>query len=261
MGKRAEDWARKQMYDESLKGKKWRTKADAKEDFDKKVKVNLEALKFAPILVIFVIIAIAVSLKYDYKANCDHHFNEIEYQVNIPPVLPGYSPTPKLEGYCRTCKKEFSISIDSYEVISETQPTCTSYGVKTCVGKFTFKEKEYERQFTMDGKKPLGHLMEEILSPYTEPTCQADGHYDTYYCARCSVLVEGKVIPKLPHTEVVNQRVEPTCQNAGYTEYTMCSVCNEALSEYDVLVLQLILVQCVMIFMLIIINKRLFIMF
>lgn len=65
------------------------------------------------------------------------------------------------------------------------------------------------------------------------PTCLTDGK-GTHVCADCEEVIEF-VIPKLGHTEVIDQRKEPTCTADGLSEGKHCSTCNEILVAQEVL--------------------------
>ncbi len=62
-----------------------------------------------------------------------------------------------------------------------------------------------------------------------EATCTEEGYTGSGECSRCGEISEGKVIPALGHTEVIDHAVAATCTKTGLTEGKHCSVCNEIL--------------------------------
>ncbi len=65
------------------------------------------------------------------------------------------------------------------------------------------------------------------------PTCTADG-LGSHLCVDCEERVEF-VIPKLGHTEVIDQGKEATCTADGVSEGKHCSVCKEVLIAQEVI--------------------------
>lgn len=65
-----------------------------------------------------------------------------------------------------------------------------------------------------------------------EATCTQEGYTGDSYCKYCNVkTAAGKVIPKRPHTPVVDKAVAATCTTEGKTEGSHCSVCNAVITE------------------------------
>ena len=65
------------------------------------------------------------------------------------------------------------------------------------------------------------------------PTCLTDGT-GSHVCVDCEETIEF-VIPKLGHTEVIDQGKAPTCTADGISEGKHCSVCNTILIAQEVL--------------------------
>ncbi len=67
-----------------------------------------------------------------------------------------------------------------------------------------------------------------------EATCSQEGYSGDTYCKDCNVQIRaGEVIPKTPHTEVVEGAREATCIDEGATGTTICSVCNTTLKANE----------------------------
>ncbi len=78
----------------------------------------------------------------------------------------------------------------------------------------------------------LGHITNDAV----EPTCTKDGNTGSGECTRCHEIIEGTVIDKLGHKEMIKERAVPaTCTTEGRTESRYCTVCNEILVEQKVI--------------------------
>ncbi|MBE7088911.1 MAG: hypothetical protein E7370_05315 [Clostridiales bacterium] len=75
-----------------------------------------------------------------------------------------------------------------------------------------------------DEHKHANFTNEQII---VSPTCTTDGS-GTHVCGDCDETVEF-IIPKLGHTEVIDQGIAPSCTADGISEGKHCSVCNEIL--------------------------------
>ena len=65
-----------------------------------------------------------------------------------------------------------------------------------------------------------------------DSTCTATGVYDeVVYCSACGneLSRSTQIIPKKPHTEVIDKGVAATCTNTGLTEGKHCSTCDAVL--------------------------------
>ena len=71
--------------------------------------------------------------------------------------------------------------------------------------------------------------------PAVPATCSATGLTEGAECDPCgAVITAQQVVPKLPHTEVIDAAKAPTCTETGLTEGKHCSVCGEVLAAQKV---------------------------
>ena len=73
----------------------------------------------------------------------------------------------------------------------------------------------------------------QILEVLKEVSCTESGK-ELYVCKFCGYQEE-KTIPKLGHTEVIDEAVSPTCIKTGLTEGSHCSVCNEVFISQNII--------------------------
>lgn len=70
-----------------------------------------------------------------------------------------------------------------------------------------------------------GHTV--VVMEAIAPTCSAAGLSEGRYCSVCNLLIiEQKVLEKLPHEAVADAEIAATCTQTGLTEGSHCAVCN-----------------------------------
>ncbi|RZS94435.1 family 43 glycosylhydrolase [Cuneatibacter caecimuris] len=89
--------------------------------------------------------------------------------------------------------------------------------------------------FIMVVQKELFHVHTPEVVGKKDATCTEEGYTGDTICSECGELLEeGTVIPKLPHTEVIDPAKEATCTETGLTEGKHCSVCGEVIVKQEV---------------------------
>ena len=74
------------------------------------------------------------------------------------------------------------------------------------------------------------HIYNEFITQ--APTCTTEG-IKYLWCTGCD-REKTETIPKLPHTEVIDEEVPATCLSTGLTQGSHCSVCNEIITPQEV---------------------------
>ena len=105
--------------------------------------------------------------------------------------------------------------------IESLGPTCTSTG-HTAGYKCLREGCTYTTSKLLD---VLPHTKSKIKEA-VPAKCSSTGLTEGYTCSVCGLVVEQKVIEKLPHTEVIDAAVAATCTEKGKTQGKHCSVCN-----------------------------------
>ena len=105
--------------------------------------------------------------------------------------------------------------------IESLEPTCTSTG-HTEGYKCLREGCTYTTSKLLD---VIPHTKSKIKEA-VPATCSSTGLTEGYTCSVCGLVVEQKVIPVIPHTEVIDEAVAATCTEKGKTEGKHCSVCN-----------------------------------
>lgn len=230
--KKAEKLTEQEMLDSAERGRRWSNAGDFWDDFWGKFQDNVWLVKYGWIVVAVIIIVIIISVENSpKKAVCDHNIATKVYSVKQ------MGPNFVLEGFCTLCEKDFIIHSASSEFVEYKQPNCEDMGANVYKAVFTIGNTRKEVFYEHRMGPMLGHLKPDVLiEEYVPATCEHEGHYESYICDRCNKKIEGTVIAKKPHTEVVvSVDVEPTCLSEGRAAGSYCSVCETILTGYEIL--------------------------
>ena len=230
--KKAEKLTEQEMLDSAERGRRWSNAGDFWGDFWGKFQDNVWLVKYGWIVVAVIIVVIIISVENSpKKAVCDHNIATKEY--SIQPRGSNYV----MEGHCTLCNKDFTIYSESSIFVEYKQPKCEDMGANVYKVVFTIGNTTKEVTYENNMGPMLGHLKPDVLiEEYVPATCEHEGHYETYDCGRCGKRIEGTIIAKKPHTEVVDPvDIEPTCLSEGRTAGSYCSVCETVLTGYEVL--------------------------
>lgn len=236
--KKAERMTRREMFNDRLKGKKWKDSYDYGSDFGSRFKENLKLLKYSPILVVVVIAGIIIYTETHPDPVCSHYIDDYGGRIYNVHITKDFQKDPvvTLEGVCPLCEVSIKIPQESSTVIGTEPPTCET-GTKTYYrGKFVHENREYQTEYYIIGSDYLLHDYSIIISEEVQPTCEEAGHYIEYACSRCDKHSGGNEIPALGHeVEHFETKKEPTCQEEGREVGSYCSRCDKTLEGYEVI--------------------------
>ena len=169
-----------------------------------------------------IISSIVVAMTEKHQSVCEHTkgYDEKTAKVNVEQKA-AYAA-------CKDCGMRLKIAA-TVTVTDTEEATCTANGTRREMWTFAgLPNLVHDQIYTLE---KADHILDDVLFPGSQPTCQRDGYTPEGYCTWCGKRVGGQLIPRLECDFVLYGYVEATCFSSGMTGYEECSMCHTVRGE------------------------------